>query len=54
MADITYLVIHCLQLLGLFTSLTCFGAGWKGAERQGRKGWLVAFLGWPEAHFNGQ
>jgi uncharacterized membrane protein YhaH (DUF805 family) len=42
LADITYLVIHCLQLVGLFISLTCFGAGWKGAESQGRKGWLVA------------
>ena len=39
-----YLVIHLVQLLGLYLILTYFGGLWTGAESQGRHGWIAALL----------
>lgn len=33
-----------LESLLLFVTLTIYGAMWKGAEDQGRRGWVVALL----------
>ena len=41
---LTPLLIWPLELLLLFLVLTIYGAMWKGAEDQGRRGWFVALL----------
>ena len=44
MPSAIYALTDLIQLAMAFVVLTAYGAFWKGAESEGRKGWLAALL----------